>query len=171
MKSLVIYFSRADENYFGGQMRYIDKGNTEVIAEYISELTNADLFKVERKEPYSKNYMACIKEAQDEQRRGELPELVNNLDDISDYDVIYIGGPIYWGTFPQPMFTELKRLDFKNKIIMPFSTHEGSGLASIVKDIKQYAQNAEIKQGLAITGSTVNKSKHIVENWIKNNIN
>ena len=171
MKSLVIYFSRADENYFGGQMRYIDKGNTEVIAEYISELTNADLFKVERKEPYSKNYMACIKEAQDEQRRGELPELVNYLDDISDYDVIYIGGPIYWGTFPQPMFTELKRLDFKNKIIMPFSTHEGSGLASIVKDIKQYAQNAEIKQGLAITGSTVNNSKHIVENWIKNNIN
>lgn len=90
---------------------------------------------------------------------------------ISDYDVIYIGGPIYWGTFPQPMFTELKRLDFENKIIMPFSTHEGSGLASIVKDIKKYAQNADIKQGLAITESTVNKSKQLVENWIKNNIN
>ena len=95
MKSLVIYFSRADENYFGGQMRYIDKGNTEIIAEYIKDIVNANLFKVERKKPYSKNYMTCIKEAQDEQRKGEMPELLNYLDDISEYDVIYIGGPIY----------------------------------------------------------------------------
>lgn len=170
MKSLIIYFSRADENYFGGQMRYIDKGNTEVIAEYIKDITNADLFKVERKTPYSKNYMTCIKEAQDEQRKSELPELANYLDDISDYDVIYIGGPIYWGTFPQPMFAELKRLDFENKIIMPFSTHEGSGLASIVRDIKKYAPNACIKQGLAVTGSSVDHARELVEKWIKENI-
>lgn len=170
MKSLVIYFSRADENYFGGQMRYIDKGNTEIIAEYIKDIVNANLFKVERKKPYSKNYMTCIKEAQDEQRKGEMPELLNYLDDISEYDVIYIGGPIYWGTFPQPMFTELKRLDFENKIIMPFSTHEGSGLASIVKDIKKYAPNADLRAGLAIAGSTVSHARGTVEKWIKENI-
>lgn len=170
MKSVVIYFSRADENYFGGQMRYINKGNTEVIAEYIKDITNADLFKLERKTPYSKDYMTCIKEAQDEQRKGELPELANYLDDISDYDVIYIGGPIYWGTFPQPMFTELKRLNFENKIIMPFSTHEGSGLASIVRDIKKYAPNADLRAGIAITGSMVSHARGTVEKWIKENI-
>lgn len=170
MKSLVIYFSRTDENYFGGAMKYIKKGNTEVIAEFIQELTGADLFKVERKIPYSANYQKCIKEAQDEQRKGELPELANYLDDISKYDVIYIGGPIYWGTLPQPMFTELKRLDFEDKIIMPFSTHEGSGLASIVSDIKKYAPNANIKSGLAIVGSKVYEAKGQVESWIKKNI-
>ncbi len=169
MKSLIIYFSRADENYFGGSMRHISKGNTEVVAEYIKAIVGADLFKVERKIPYSKDYMTCIKEAQDEQRRNELPELVKELPNIDDYDVVFIGGPIYWGTLPQPMFTQLSKLDFKNKIIMPFSTHEGSGLASIVRDIKKYAPEANIKPGLAIVGSNVHNSKPLLEKWINDN--
>ena len=170
MKALVIYFSRIDENYFGGAMRYITKGNTEIIAEYIEELTGADLFKVERKVDYAKDYRTCIQEAQVEQRRGERPELKRYLDNVDGYDVIFIGGPIYWGTLPQPMFTQLSRLDFKDKIIMPFSTHEGSGLASIVKDIKKYAPNAEIRKGLAIVGSNVNNAKPQVDRWIKENL-
>ena len=170
MKSLIIYFSRADENYFGSAMKYIEKGNTEIAAEYIKDLTNADLFKVERKKDYSKGYMACIEEAKQEQRRNEKPELKAYLDDISDYDVIYIGAPIYWGTMPQPMFTELERLDFNGKIIMPFTTHEGSGLANVVNDIKKLAKGAIIKEGLPISGSSVNNSKGKIEEWIKRNI-
>ena len=170
MKSLVIYFSRVDENYFGGQMKYITKGNTEVIAEYISDITGADLFKVERKIDYAKDYRTCIDEAKVEQRNNELTELKAYLDGINDYDVIFIGGPIYWGTLPQPMFTELSRLNFDGKTIMPFSTHEGSGLASIVRDIKKYAPNANIKSGLAILGSNVYQAKDKVEKWIKENL-
>ena len=170
MKSLVIYFSRVDENYFGGQMKYITKGNTEVIAEYISDITGADLFKVKRKIDYAKDYRTCIDEAKVEQRNAELPELKAYLDDINVYDVIFIGGPIYWGTLPQPMFTELSRLNFDGKTIMPFSTHEGSGLASIVRDIKKYAPNANIKSGLAILGSNVYQAKEKVEKWIKENL-
>ena len=169
MKALVIYFSRADENYFGGSMRYIQKGNTEVIAEYIKDICGADLFKVERKVPYSKDYMTCIKEAQVEQRTNERPELVKYINDISNYDVIFIGAPIYWGTMPQPMFTLLEKLDFNNKIVMPFTTHEGSGLANVVTDIKKIAKGANIKAGLAIVGSSVNTAKGKVEQWIKNN--
>ena len=166
MKALVIYFSRADENYFGGSMKYIEKGNTEVVAEFIREITGAELFKVERKVPYSKDYMTCIKEAQDEQKRNELPELVKELADINDYDTIFIGGPIYWGTLPQPMFTQLSKLDFKEKTIMPFSTHEGSGLASIMRDIRKYAHTADIKPGLAILGSNASSSKQLLQKWI-----
>ena len=170
MKALVIYFSRIDENYFGGAMRYITKGNTEVVAEYIQQITGADLFKVERKVDYAKDYRTCIQEAQVEQRKGELPELKRYLDNVDGYDVIFIGGPIYWGTLPQPMFTQLSRLDFKDKIIMPFSTHEGSGLASIVRDIKEYAPNADIRKGLAIVGSNVGSAKPQVDRWIKENL-
>ena len=170
MKALVVYFSRADENYFGGSMRYIEKGNTEVVAEYIKQITGAELFKVERKVPYSKDYMTCIKEAQEEQRSNKRPELVKYLDDISDYDVIFIGSPIYWGTMPAPLFTELERLNFEGKIVMPFTTHEGSGLGSVVSDIKKIAIGGTVKQGLAITGSTVKNSKVRVEQWIRENI-
>ena len=170
MKSLVIYFSRADENYFGGSLRYIDKGNTEVIAEYIRDLTGADLYKVERKAPYSADYMTCISEAKEEARSASRPELVSYLDDISSYDVIFIGAPIYWGTMPQPMFTALERLDFHDKVILPFTTHEGSGLANVVRDIQKLARGATIKPGLAIVGSNVSQAKGTVEAWIKNNI-
>ena len=170
MKSLVIYFSRVDENYFGGRYRYIEKGNTEVVAEYIKDICDADLFKVERKIPYSAVYMECIKEAQDEQRKDERPELKNYLVDISEYDVIFIGAPVYWGTMPQPMFTQLEKLDFAGKTIMPFCTHEGSGLANIPSDIKKIAKGATVKQGLAIVGSNVGSAKNKVENWIKENL-
>ena len=114
--------------------------------------------------------MACIEEAKQEKRKNERPELKKYLDDISDYDVIYIGSPIYWGTMPQPMFTELERLDFNEKIIMPFTTHEGSGLANVVNDIKKLVKGAIIKEGLPILGSSVNDSKEKIEQWIKRNI-
>ena len=92
-KSLVIYFSRVDENYAVGN---IEKGNTEVIAEYIRDITGADLFKVEPVKPYSKNYKECCDEALEEKRQDARPELKNYLEDISEYEVIYIGSPIYW---------------------------------------------------------------------------
>lgn len=170
MKALVIYFSRAAENYVGGKIKNIKKGNTEVIAEYIKHITNADLFKVERLTDYPKDYKTCVTEAEEEQNNKILPELKSYLDDVSEYDTIFIGGPIYWGTYPQPIFSELKRLNLDNKIILPFSTHEGSGLANVVEDIKKYAPNAIIKPGLAVTGSTVGKAKDKVEIWIKNNL-
>ena len=109
-KSIVIYFSRADENYGVG---YIEKWNTEVIAEYIQELAWADLFKVERKIPYAKDYATCIKEAQEEIDNDERPEIVNTLESIDDYEVIYIWGPIYRWQLPQPMVTQLEKLKRK----------------------------------------------------------
>ena len=91
MKAIVIYFSRADENYSVG---YITKGNTEVIAEYIQEFTGADLFKVEPKNPYAKDYNICIEEAKIRQSTHNAP-ILNEILDISEYDTVYIGSPIY----------------------------------------------------------------------------
>ena len=162
MKSIIIYFSRADENYAVG---YITKGNTEVVAEYIKELTNADIFKVEPLNPYSKEYNVCIKEAKERTKTHNAP-LKGQLPNLSDYELIYVGTPVYWEGMPEEMFTALKNLDYKNKIIKPFVTHEGSGLSSIPNQLKELCPNATIKEGLAIQGSKVYESKNIVEKWL-----
>ena len=164
-KSLVIYFSRADENYAVGN---IEKGNTEVIAEYIRDITGADLFKVEPLKPYSKNYKECCDEAAKEKKQNARPELKEYLNDISEYEVIYIGSPIYWGTMPMCMFTQLEKLDFTGKKVMVFTTHEGSGLGNVVSDVKKICKGANVLDSLAIQGSHVHEAKRKVENWIQN---
>lgn len=163
-KSLIIYFSRADENYFGGEMKYVEKGNTEVIAEYIKEFTNGEMFKVEPSIPYSKNYMECIEEAKVRTKEHNAP--IKEYPDISSYEVIYVGSPVYWGGMPEELFTALKDLDFTGKIVRPFVTHEGSGLSSIPSQLKNTCKGAEVLSGIAITGSRVNTAKSEIENWI-----
>ena len=160
-KSLIIYFSRADENYNVG---YIDKGNTEIVAEYVSSITGADMFKVEPLVPYAKEYMKCIEEAK--QRIGSAP-IKEEIKDISTYEIIYIMSPIYWGTYAPEMETALKDLDFTGKTIRVITTHEGSGLGNVLNDVKRICKNANVlDDALAIRGSNAKDSKDIVSNWL-----
>ena len=160
-KSLVIYFSRADENYAVG---YVDKGNTEYIAEYVSDIVGADLFKVEPLIPYSKEYSRCIEEAK--QRVGNAP-IKNKISDISEYEVIYIMTPIYWGSYAPEIETAIKDLDFSGKTVRIATTHEGSGLASVVEDIKKICIGANIlNDSIAIKGTECIKARDKIEKWI-----
>lgn len=161
-KSIIIYFSRADENYAVG---YIDKGNTEVIAEYIKDITGADMFKVEPKNPYSKDYDTCIKEAKERQNNHDAP-IKDNVPDLSDYEVIYIGSPVYWSDMPEELVTALKDIDFTGKTIRPFTTHEGSGLGSIPSQIKRVCKGATVTDGLEVRGTMVYQSKNKVKEWV-----
>ena len=160
-KSLIIYFSRSDENYAVG---YIDKGNTEIIAEFVQDLTGADMFKVEPAVPYAKDYNTCIQEAK--QRIGNAP-IKEKLTDISAYNTIFVMSPIYWGTYAPEMETALTGLDFAGKTVRVVSTHEGSGLANMVSDVKRLCVGADVqKNGLAIKGSQAKKSKQKVADWL-----
>ena len=160
-KSLIIYFSRADENYAVG---YIDKGNTEYVAEYVQEFTNADMFKVEPLVPYSKDYSTCIEEAK--QRVGNAP-IKEKLEDILQYEVIYIMSPIYWGTYAPEMETALKDLDFTGKTIRIVTTHEGSGLANVPNDVKKICKGANVlNDSIAIRGADCKNAKSKIENWV-----
>ena len=160
-KSLIIYFSRADENYAVG---YIDKGNTEIVAEFVQELTGADMFKVEPLVPYAKDYNTCIQEAK--KRIGNAP-IKEKLSDISAYDTVFVMSPIYWGTYAPEVETALDGLDFTGKTVRVISTHEGSGLASMVSDVKRLCPGANVmKNGLAIRGSQAKNSKAKVAEWL-----
>lgn len=166
MSNLVIYFSRSGENYFGGELKNIEKGNTEVIAEYIQEFTGAELFKVEATVDYPEDYMECIAAAKKELEDDARPEIKQSLDDISAYDTIYIGFPNWWGTLPMPMFTQLEQLDFTAKTVKPFVTHEGSGFGNSEKDLEKLCKGSKIKRGLSIPGAEVYDVKDMVKSWI-----
>ena len=168
-KTLIAFFSRADENYFGGAMRYIKVGNTEVVCGIMKDLIEADSFKIEMKEPYSPVYMTCIDEAKKDRRANARPELVTMPESIDGYDTVVLAYPNYWGTMPMAVFTFLEAFDFAGKTILPLCTNEGSGMGGSVSDIKKTCPGAEVKAGLSITGSQAANSKASVQNWLSAN--
>ena len=165
-KTLIAFFSRADENYFGGAMRYVKVGNTEIVVGLMKELIQADSFKIEMKNPYSPVYMTCIDEAKKDLRAGARPELVSMPESIDEYDTIVLAYPNYWGTMPMAVFTFLEAFDFTGKTILPLCTNEGSGMGSSERDIKKYAPGAELKKGLSITGSQAANAKGSIQRWL-----
>lgn len=165
-KKLIAFYSRADENYVNGEIKTLPVGNTEVAAGMIRELTGADLFKIEQRQPYAKDYNECIAQAQDDQRQNARPELKNYPASLEEYDVIYLGYPNFWSTMPMAVFTFLEHFDFSGKTIKPFCTHEGSGMGSSVKDIQRLCPSAKVEKGLAIRGGRVQQAKKDIEQWI-----
>ena len=167
MAELIAYFSREGNNYVNGSIKNLAKGNTEIIAEFISEITGAELFKLEPLKKYALDYNECINEAKREQHANARPELANYPANLDAYDIIYLGYPNWWGTMPMCVFTFLERYDFTGKIIRPFCTHEGSGLGHSEADIKRVCKGATVERGLAVHGAEAGSSKALVERWIK----
>lgn len=166
-KSLIAFYSRADENYMHGILENLKTGNTALAAGIIKRFTDADLFEIKQIKPYSKSYNECIAQAQEDQKRSARPELKEIPDSINQYNIIYLGYPNYWGTMPMAVFTFLEHFNFTGKIIRPFCTHEGSGLGTSEEDIKLMCPGAKIGTGLAINGSSVLKSENKIERWVK----
>ncbi len=163
-KTLVVFFSHAGENYSVGNIKV---GNTKIVADYISEMTGADQFEVVADKDYDMPYMQLIEVAKQEAHDGELPPIVGRLENVDQYDTVFIGGPVWWGTYPQVMFTFFRDYDLNGKTIIPFTTHEGSGLASCVEDVRSAYPNADVKPGFAIYGHDVRSGRSKVEKWLK----
>jgi flavodoxin len=164
-KILVAYFSHKGQNYVSGSIVELKKGNTAVVADIIAGLTDVDVFEIRSVKEYLFNYNACTSEARSELRANSRPELADDID-VTDYDVIFLGYPNWWGTMPMPVWTFLEGHDFSGKTIFPFCTHEGSGMGNSESDLKKLANRAEVKKGLAIHGGSVNNAEASVKNWI-----
>ncbi|ABP66710.1 hypothetical protein Csac_1097 [Caldicellulosiruptor saccharolyticus DSM 8903] len=156
-KILIAYFSRKGNNYLNGRITNLPIGNTEIVAQKIQKLTGGDLFEIKPAKQYPEDYYETIEIAKEEKRKNARPELANKLDDISPYEVVFLGYPNWWGTMPMAVFTFLESYDFTGKTIAPFCTHEGSGLGSSERDIKKLCPKANVLPGLAIRGSSVTK--------------
>ena len=152
---LVVYFSRADENT--GGVGYIEKGNTKILAEMIAERTHGDLFEIKTVKPYPKEYRPATEAAKQEKEENARPEIVGELPDLSKYDVVFLGYPIWWSDMPMPVYTFLDRENFAGKIILPFCTHEGSGLSDTQRSIADVTK-ADVRDGFALQGHIAQKS-------------
>jgi len=168
-RTLIAFFSRADENYFGGAMRYVKVGNTEIVCNIIRELIPADTFRIEMKNPYSPVYMTCIEEAKRDLRARARPELVSMPESLDEYDAVVLAYPNYWGTMPMAVFTFLEAFDFSGKTILPLCTNEGSGMGSSERDLKKACPGAAVKPGLSVTGSSAADAGGAVRRWLRAN--
>lgn len=170
-KVLVAYFSRVDENYGVGN---ITEGNTAKIAKIIAQKTKADLFEIKTTRTYDKTYNKAIQEAKTEQTNKERPPLVQDLTQaqINNYDTIFIGYPIWWGDLPMVVYTFLEGKNLDGKTIIPFCTHEGSGLSGTERTLRSMFPKSTVKAGVAIRGRTAQNDKKASEkainDWLKN---
>ena len=169
-KNLIIYYSRKGENYWNGGFKDLKKGNTEIVAEYIQKAVGGDLFEVETVREYSASYMTCIEEAKDELRQKARPELKRYLDDISDYDNVFVCGPCWWGTFPMAIFTQLEKLDWSGKKVMAVMTHEGSGLGGSERSLKEICKGASFGKGFSVAGHDASGSEAQIAAWAQSQV-
>ena len=154
-KILVAFFSHTGENYAVGN---ITKGNTHIIAEMTAEATSGRLFEIEPVKEYPKSYDTCVDVAKKEKGRGERPAVKNDIA-VENYDIIFIGYPNWWGDMPMPVYTFIERHQWAGKTVIPFCTHEGSGLSGTEKYIANACKRAKVEKGLAVKGATA-QNKH-----------
>ena len=163
-KSIVIFFSYAGDNYSVGN---IEVGNTKIVADYITEIKGADQFEIVTHKYDGMAYTPLINLAKEEANKGELPPYEGTAPDLSQYDTVFIGGPVWWGTYPQVMFTLFKDINLDGKTVIPFTTHEGSGLASCASDVKKAFPKAKVTGEFSIYGHEVRTGRAKVEKWLK----
>ena len=168
-KAIIIFFSRAGENYNVGT---VEKGNTEMIVDYLKEVTSITTFTINPETAYPENYQEMVTLAQNEKNSNARPAIKDPLTDISNYDTILLGYPIWHGDLPNIVMTQLELLNFEGKTIYPFNTHEGSGLGRSINDIRNSAPNADVKNGFALRGTEARKesSHESIRKWLNDKL-
>lgn len=166
-KILISYFSHKGNNYVNGSIVDLPVGNTQVVAEMLAEATGGELFEIQAKNEYPFDYHACTEVAQQEKSANARPELIALVENMDAYDIIFLGYPNWWGTCPMPVFTFLDAHDFSGKTILPFCTHEGSGMGASEGEIVKALPTATLRKGLALHGSDVKHSKDQLTSWLE----
>ena len=150
--TLILYFSMS--------------GNTETVANYIHEEIGGDIVKLETVQTYPEDYDELVDYAREEQRDNARPELETAIENIEQYDTIFLGYPNWWGDMPMPIYSFLDQYDLSNKTIAPFITHGGSGLSGTSANIANEEPDAVVTEGLAINGDDVDDCQDEVNEWL-----
>ncbi len=149
---LVVYFSWS--------------GNTENVANAIADQTGADVFEIVPEEAYIDDYNALLDIAKQEKESGARPAIAGSIENIGQYDIIYVGYPNWWSDMPMILYTFFDSYDLSGKTIAPFCTSGGSGLSGTVDSIKGLEPDAEVLGGLHIGSSSASDPENAVSDWL-----
>ncbi len=165
-KILIVYFSRAGENW---EVGYVDKGNTAVIADYINEneKIDADVFEITPVDPYPESYDETLTRVQSERDNNARPEFNGEIENFDQYDTVFLGYPIWYGGLPMIMYTFLEEYDMSGKTVIPFSTHGGSGWGSTKSELNTLCPGAEFVDGFSTAGTNARSAQDAVNSWLE----
>ena len=166
---LLAYFSRPGENYFYGDRRTLEVGNTEVLARTIARLASCDVYRIEAAEPYSDDYDDTVARNVREQQTEARPALAHRPPSLQPYDVVLLASPIWNVRAPMIMSTFTESLDFTGKAVHPVTTYAMSGLGNTESDYAATCPGATIGPGLAVQGETVGDDQPTVATWLHTN--
>lgn len=169
MKTLVAFFSRSGENYFAGQYKVVEVGNTELAVNQICDFVPADRFKIEMAQPYSAVYKTCVAQSVQDFKSGARPQLKNTLTSIAQYDTVILAYPCYCGTAPMAVFSFIEQFDWAGKTVLPLCTNEGSGMGRSEADLRKACAGATVVKGLPIIGGAVSVAGDVIKDWLTEN--
>ena len=172
--SLVAYFSYPLDNdvdsLASASVAIVDDkryGSTEYVASVIAENTKSDLFQLEIEGSYGTTYSEVTTSVPEEKRNGKYPVLKTHIDNLEQYDTVYIGFPTWWSSMPQAMYAFFEEYDFSGKTIYLFNTSGGSGFAGAVNEVKKLEPNANVvENGLSVYWTSVGSSKEDILSWL-----
>lgn len=144
-------------------------GNTEFVAQIIAEATGGELFAIKTKKSYPSPHRALIDEAKREAENGELPEMTTRIENLNDYDVVFVGYPNWWYDMPRVIYSFFEEYDFKGKTVIPFVTHGGSRFSQSVQTIKDLEKEAQVVEGPSVSGRNVPTAEQSVKGWLQKN--
>ena len=163
---LIVYFSHAGKNYVSGNIVNLLVGNTQRAAMMVQKFTRGSIHRIHTVRPYPDDYKETVAIARKELREDARPVLANKVEDMSKYDVVFLGYPNWCSTMPMAVWTFLEAYDFSDKTIVPFCTHEGSGFGHSLEDIHRLCPKATLGKGLALLGTTIEDAEDDIRRWI-----
>ena len=168
MKTLIAYFSHIGENLQNNEIIVLEKGNTEVVAEKLAELTGGDLYRIEEEEPYPFSYDDCLRRSRREDENNEHPALKPGMRlNMDEYDTVYIGFPIWYRTYPRIVASFLGGYDFTGKTVRPFCTNDEGTFGISLLEMQSVLKGASFTDGLAIRGADVYNADERIAAFVK----
>ncbi|MCC8023787.1 MAG: flavodoxin [Clostridium sp.] len=177
-KILIAYFTWADNTQVEdpssidvdatSSASVLPPGNAAKLAGWIQDEVGGDLFSIQVEEPYSSDYDVCLDRAADEKAAGSRPALKTHVENMDDYDVVFLGFPNWWYTLPMPVLTFVDEYDFSGKTVIPFCTHGTGGLAGTIRDLKKaLPKTTKVLEPIGVYRPEVNEAQPDIQKWVR----